>query len=221
MARRGPGGGPRQRDPGGITLVTRGAPVQTRGMTSPDPDAPGAETSRVTRAVVGVVVGIAIFACVGVVGYVAVVAVGMRGWPDAYDPADPGTTVADPAGEPTGLGRETGLDASNEAYRQRSGTSEDDAEAARSVPAVQAALDPVADGSAVDGAEVVAALADAGFEDVQVTGPTTPLGDPATTVGVGVAVPGGCVYGAVTPDAVTLDAGGPIADGGCLEMPTH
>src|SRR5690606_11883553 len=98
---------------------------------------------------------------------------------------------------------------------------ESDAEAARSVPAVQAALDPVADGSAVDGAEVVAALADAGFEDVQVTGPTTPLGDPATTVGVGVAVPGGCVYGAVTPDAVTLDAGGPIADGGCLEMPTH
>src|SRR5690606_41549757 len=72
-----------------------------------------------------------------------------------------------------------------------------------------------------DGAAVVAALADAGFEDVQVTGPTTPLGDPATTVGVGVAVPGGCVYGAVTPDAVTLDAGGPIADGGCLEMPTH
>ena len=64
------------------------------------------------------------------------------------------------------------------------------------------------------------ALAAAGFETVQVVG-TTASGEVATTVGVGVAVPGGCVFGGVAPDAVTLEAGGPIADGGCLEMPAH
>lgn len=88
------------------------------------------------------------------------------------------------------------------------------------MPAVRAALDPVADGSAVDADEVATALAAAGFETVQVVG-TTASGEVATTVGVGVAVPGGCVFGGVAPDAVTLEAGGPIADGGCLEMPAH
>lgn len=31
-----------------------------------------------------------------------------------------------------------------------------------------------------------------------------------------VAATGGCVFGAVTPEAVTIDVGGGIADGGCL-----
>ncbi|MGO1287296.1 MAG: DUF6993 domain-containing protein [Cellulosimicrobium funkei] len=175
-----------------------------------------------TRAVVGVVVGIAIFAFVGVVGYFAVVTVGMRSWADQRDASAERSVASAPASAPagTGTGRETTLDASNEAYRQRQGTPERDAEAARSVPAVRAALDPVADGSAVDADEVATALAAAGFETVQVVG-TTASGEVATTVGVGVAVPGGCVFGGVAPDAVTLEAGGPIADGGCLEMPAH
>ncbi len=66
------------------------------------------------------------------------------------------------------------------------------------MPAVRAALDPVADGSAVDADEVATALAAAGFETVQVVG-TTASGEVATTVGVGVAVPGGCVFGASRP----------------------
>lgn len=199
-----------------------GAPGQTRGMTTPaHDDGPGADaTSPVTRAVVGVVVGIAIFAFVGVVGYFVVVAVGMQGWADAYGSADPGATVTAQTEETGAAGSGDGLDASNEAYRQRTGTPESDAEAARSVPAVEAALDPVADGSAVEGDEVVAALEAAGFETVQVSDRTAG-GDVAAVVGVGVAVPGGCVYGTIAPDAVTLDAGGPIADGGCLEMPAH
>ena len=109
-------------------------------------------TSPVTRAVVGVVVGIAIFAFVGVVGYFAVVTVGMRSWADQRDASAERSVASAPASAPagTGTGRETTLDASNEAYRQRQGTPERDAEAARSVPAVRAALDPVAAGSAVD-----------------------------------------------------------------------
>ena len=177
-------------------------------------------TSPVTRAVVGVVVGIAIFAFVGVVGYFAVVTVGMRSWADQRDASAERSVASAPASAPagTGTGRETTLDASNEAYRQRQGTPERDAEAARSVPAVRAALDPVADGSAVDADEVATALAAAGFETVQVVG-TTASGEVATTVGVGVAVPGGCVFGGVAPAAVALEAGGPIGDGGCLELP--
>jgi hypothetical protein len=188
-------------------------------MATPDPDDLGSDgTSRLGRAVVGVVVGLVIFACVGVVGYFLVVGVAMERWAQSYDSSEPEATAT--AEDTTAVGQETGLDASNEAYRQRTGTPESDAEAALAVPAVQAALDPVADGSAVDGDEVSAALVAAGFENVQVVDRNA-FGDVVPVVGVGVAVPGGCVYGAVAPDAVTLDAGGPIADGGCLEMPSH
>ncbi|MDF2806299.1 MAG: hypothetical protein K0S43_1245 [Cellulosimicrobium sp.] len=199
-----------------------GTSGQTRGMTTPaHDDGPGADTtSRVTRAVVGVVVGIAIFAFVGVVGFYVVVAVGMERWADSYHTPARGGPVPEDTEVTTADGPESGLDASNEAYRQRTGTPESDAEAALSVPAVQAALEPLADGSAVTGDEVWDTLASAGFENVQVSD-TNASGDLVPVVGVGVSVPGGCVYGAVAPDAVTLDAGGPIADGGCLEMPAH
>jgi uncharacterized protein DUF6993 len=188
-------------------------------MATPDPDDLGSDgTSRLGRAVVGVVVGIAIFAFVGVVGYFLFMSYAMQQWADSYDSSQPQVTVT--AEDTTAVEHETGLDASNEAYRQRAGTPASDAEAALSVPAVQAALDPVADGTAVDGDEVWDALVAAGFEHVQ-TSDRTASGEISPVVGVGVSVPGGCVYGAVTPGAVTLDAGGPIADGGCLEMPSH
>lgn len=188
-------------------------------MATPDLDDSRTDgTSRLGSAVVGVVVGLVIFACVGVVGYFLFVGVAMERWAESYDASEPEVTAT--AEDTTAVGQESGLDASNEAYRQRTGTPETDAEAALAVPAVQAALDPVADGSAVDGDEVSAALVAAGFENVQVVDRNA-FGDVVPVVGVGVAVPGGCVYGAVAPDAVTLDAGGPIADGGCLEMPSH
>jgi hypothetical protein len=189
---------------------------------SPD-DADG--TSRLARGVVGVVVGLAIFAFVGVVGFYAVVAFGMQQWADSYDSPERGGPTTAQAEDTTAVGQETGLDsgldASNEAYRQRMGTPEHHAEAALSLPAVQAALDPLADGTPVDGDEVWAALAAAGFDESVQVADRTAGGEVATVVGVGVGVPGGCVYGAVAPDAVTLEAGGPIADGGCLEMPSH
>ncbi|MGN0113131.1 MAG: hypothetical protein ACI38P_15855, partial [Cellulosimicrobium funkei] len=77
-------------------------------------------TSPVTRAVVGVVVGIAIFAFVGVVGYFAVVTVGMRSWADQRGASAERSVASAPASTSAGAGtgRETTLDASNEAYRQ-------------------------------------------------------------------------------------------------------
>ncbi|MFE6233997.1 DUF6993 domain-containing protein [Cellulosimicrobium sp. NPDC057862] len=188
-------------------------------MATPDPDDLGPDgTSRLGRAVVGVVVGIAIFAFVGVVGYFLFMSYAMQQWANSYDSSQPQVTVT--AEDTNAVEHGTGLDASNEAYRQRMGTPEDHAEAALSVPAVQAALEPLADGSAVTGDEVWDTLVAAGYEHVQVSDKNA-SGDLVPVVGVGVGVPGGCVYGAVAPDAVTLDAGGPIADGGCLEMPSH
>ncbi|UKJ62945.1 hypothetical protein H1Q78_14630 [Cellulosimicrobium cellulans] len=151
-------------------------------------------------------------------GYFLLVGVVMERWAESYDEPEPEVTVT--AEDTTAVEQETGLDASNEAYRQRMGAPEDHAEAALSVPAVEAALEPLADGSAVTGDEVWDTLVAAGFENVQVVDRNA-SGDVVPAVGVGVAVPGGCVYGAVAPHAVTLDAGGPIADGGCLEMPSH
>lgn len=192
--------------------------------TSPDTGSEPAERgSRLGRALVGMVVGFAIFAFVGVVGYFAVVAIGIQSWADSRDAAAspvPEVSASGTTEAADGVGQD-GLDASNEAYRQRLGSPERDAEAALSLPGVQAALDPLADGTPVGWAEVVAALDAAGFADVQVTPPAPPGTEPAATVGVGVPVPGGCVFGSVAPDAVTLEAGGPIADGGCLEATAH
>ncbi|MFE4464489.1 DUF6993 domain-containing protein [Oerskovia sp. NPDC056781] len=171
----------------------------------------------VVRVVVGLAALVTVALVVAVVGYVVLV----NRWADAYDvspevpPAVTGPT--DPTPEP----ENQGLDSSNEAYRERRGTPASDAEAALSVPAVEAALTPLVTGDPLRHDDVVAALTGAGFETFGVTPGTTPSGDPATSFGVGVSVPGGCVYGGVTPEGVILEAGGPIADGGCLEMPTH
>lgn len=111
---------------------------------------------------------------------------------------------------------------SNDAYRQRSSSPQDAALAARSVPAVEAALTALTgSGATFRSQDVVDALTAAGFTTVQTTGDTDVWGDGATAFGIGVSVPGGCVFGDVRPGALSLESGGPIADGGCLEMPSH
>lgn len=193
-------------------------------MTTPQDGGPD-RSERVVRAVTGVVVGVVglglVVLVVAVVGYQVLVS----GWAEQYDTstrADTPAPASTPSASADGTGfSEEGLDLSNEAYRQRVGSPESHAQAALSVPDVQAALEPLASGEPVDQDDVVSALVAAGFEDVQVHGGSVLTSDTSTHVGVGVGVPGGCVYGAVGPDGVTLEAGGPIADGGCLEMPTH
>ncbi|MBD5785736.1 hypothetical protein IF650_06040 [Cellulosimicrobium terreum] len=180
-------------------------------------------SSRVSRAVAGVVVGFVGLALVAlvvvVVGYHALVS----GWARQHDTPAP-VEVAGSTEATNAVGPGEGLDASNEAYRQRMGSAEGDAQAALALPDVQAALDPLATGGPVDRDDAYAALAAAGFTSVQVTPETSALGgEPQVgdSFGIGVSVPGGCVFGEVAPDAVTLEAGGPIADGGCLAMPGH
>lgn len=203
-------------------------------MTTPQDGAPD-RSERITRAVTGVVVGVVglglVVLVVAVVGYQMLV----NGWAEQYDTSAPAGTSAPASGpastpsstsnpgssaDPTGFSGE-GLDLSNEAYRERVGSPEGRAEAALSLPEVEAALEPLVSGEAVDQDAVRSALVAAGFENVQVHGGSTLSSETSTHVAVGVGVPGGCVYGAVGPDGVTLEAGGPIMDGGCLEMPAH
>ncbi|GII99720.1 hypothetical protein Slu03_20980 [Sediminihabitans luteus] len=125
---------------------------------------------------------------------------------------DPGCVPYDP----------DALMGSNEAYRQRAGGPEDHPRALAAVPAVEEALAPLARTSdAVAADDVVAALADLGYADVQVVDRNA-SGDLVDTVGFGFVAGDGCVYGGVGPDGrLDVQAGGGIADGGCLEMPSH
>ncbi|MFC8923006.1 DUF6993 domain-containing protein [Cellulosimicrobium sp. NPDC057127] len=195
-------------------------------------------TASGVRWLVRVVVTLVCLAVAALLGYLVLVLVAIGSWAEDDDAAAPAAT-ASPSAVATGACPATvdAPDASsgatcapydgeaamraNEAYRQRSGTPEGDALAARSVPAVEAALAPLVTGEPLVRDDVVAALREAGFGDAAVTPTTSPLGLVATSFGVGVSVPGGCVFGGVAPDGVTLDAGGPIADGGCLAMPAH
>ncbi|WP_069385412.1 DUF6993 domain-containing protein [Cellulosimicrobium cellulans] len=201
------------------------------------------ETSSVPGRVARVVAWTLGLGVAALLGWFVLLVVGVGAWSDAYDDATaPGPAVS-PSATVTGACPETGTDdagggdpasgttcapydgeaamRANEAYRQRAGTPEGDALAAQSVPAVESALVPLVTGEPLDRDEVVAALRAAGFTDAAVTPETSPLGLVATSFGVGVSVPGGCVFGGVAPDGVTLEAGGPIADGGCLAMPAH
>ncbi|MFJ2299403.1 DUF6993 domain-containing protein [Oerskovia paurometabola] len=197
-------------------------------MNRPLPDGvTPAGRSRAATWVVRVVVGLVALVTVALVSAFVGFVVLIGRWPDAFDtsggpdaPQDVSSSVTGSTGQ-TPEPENQGLDSSNEAYRERRGTPASDAEAALSVPAVEAALTPLVTGETLRRDEVVAALTGAGFETFGVTPETTVSGDPATTFGVGVSVPGGCVYGGIAPEGVTLEAGGPIADGGCLEMPTH
>lgn len=170
------------------------------------------------RAVVGLATLVSITLVLAVVGFFVV----LNSWPDAFDVSPDERRAQATASAAESVTPQTdGLDGSNEAYRERHGSPEGDARAALSIPAVEAALSPLATGEPLRRDAVVAALSAAGFDSFDVTPETTTWGDPATTFGVGVSVPGGCVVGGIAPDGVRLGAGGPIADGGCLEMPTH
>jgi hypothetical protein len=98
----------------------------------------------------------------------------------------------------------------NDRHRERVPLSDDARAAAeRSIAAVRPALDALrASGLTTD------AVADA-LDDAGLTGVST-LGD-SRAVAVGADAPaGGCIFGEVRPDVVTIDAGGVILDGGCL-----
>lgn len=184
------------------------------------PAGPSGPARWVARVAVGFGALVVAALVVAGVGYVVL----MDRWADAYDSSS--ATAPSPVGTTSSSATASeldgeGLDPSNEAYRERRGTPAGDAEAALWIPAVEAALTPLVTGEPLRRDAVVSALTGAGFETFGVTPETTASGDPATTFGVGVGVPGGCVYGGVAPEGVSLEAGGPIADGGCLEMPSH
>lgn len=101
--------------------------------------------------------------------------------------------------------------AQNDRYRERMSIDNDDhAKVERIVGDVRERLEALRLAGPTTERAVRSQLDEAGLTDVQ------------TRVGAGDvlfgAVPsgGGCVYGAVTPEEVTVDAGGYILDGGCL-----
>ncbi len=191
--------------------------------------------------IVGSLVAIVAIAVLGAVLVLGGAALQLESWADRPAGQDPtaGSPPVSPASSPAPTGAcpapvdgssPTGcvpydpeaLMRSNDAYRQRSSTPEDAALAARSLPTVEAALAPLAgSGRSFSSQDVVDAVAAAGFSTVQTTGDTDVWGEDATAFGVGVSVPGGCVFGDVRPGRLELESGGPIADGGCLEMPSH
>lgn len=102
--------------------------------------------------------------------------------------------------------------AQNDLYRERMEVDADTQAAGDElVPPVTAALEDLrASGVPLSDGAVAEALASAGVAAVPQT--RAAAGD----VLFGVAVGGGCLYGAVTPEAVSVDVGGFIMDGGCL-----
>ncbi len=102
--------------------------------------------------------------------------------------------------------------AQNDLYRERIGVDAETQAAGQALVApVRAALEELrAAGEPLSEAAVGEALASAGVREVPQT--RAAAGD----VLFGVAVGGGCLYGAVTPEAVSVEVGGFIMDGGCL-----
>ncbi|WP_456286135.1 hypothetical protein M1D46_16580 [Microbacterium sp. JZ70] len=102
--------------------------------------------------------------------------------------------------------------AQNDAYRQRGELDPAVEEAARDI--AEAAADDLealrTSGEPVTADAVVDLLEAEGLSSVQ-----TREGAGHVLFGA-VAATGGCVFGAVAPEAVTIDVGGGIADGGCL-----
>lgn len=101
--------------------------------------------------------------------------------------------------------------AQNDAYRERMDLSDEARIAAEEAMAdVRAALEALRAAGGLSTAAVADALADVGLPGAQT------LGD-ARAVAYGVDGPeGGCIFGEVSADAVTVEVGGYIMDGGCL-----
>ncbi|CAM3807695.1 hypothetical protein OCAE111667_26700 [Occultella aeris] len=98
----------------------------------------------------------------------------------------------------------------NEEYRQRHDLPDDVATAAEAlVPAVTEALEQLRLAGPATEDDVRAALESLGLASVQTRS--------GAGIAFGAAAPeGGCVFGAVEADAVTVEVGGVIMDGGCL-----
>ena len=101
--------------------------------------------------------------------------------------------------------------AQNERYRERMELPEEAAAAAQEfVAPVQAGLEEIRVSGTISIETVEQVITDAGLPQPQ-------LRSGAGDVLFGVAGPeGGCVFGAVTPEEVTIEVGGNIMDGGCL-----
>ena len=101
--------------------------------------------------------------------------------------------------------------AQNERHRERLELSDDALAAARDVTGpLGIALEEVRASGAVSVDTVQNAIERTGLSDIQVR-------EDYGTVLFGVAAPkGGCVFGEVSTDAIAVEAGGYISDGGCL-----
>lgn len=101
--------------------------------------------------------------------------------------------------------------AENERYRERVEISEDAEAAGEELAApLRVQLEDVRTSGTITADVVTQIIEDAGLPQPQ-------FREEGGTVLFGVAAPdGGCVFGAVTPEAVTVEVGGYIADGGCL-----
>lgn len=106
--------------------------------------------------------------------------------------------------------------AQNDRYRERVGLAEESRAAAEAPAAsVRAALEKLQTSGGISVEAVEDAFSDAGLTDVQT------IGD-ERAVAFGAAGPqGGCVFGEVSADVLTVEIGGVIMDGGCLPAVGH
>ena len=101
--------------------------------------------------------------------------------------------------------------AQNDTYRQRMDISDETRAAAEeAIEKVQPALDALRTSGDISTDAVVAVMTDAGLMSTQTVG-----GRRGVAFGV-VGPKGGCIFGEVSADALIIEAGGYIMDGGCL-----
>lgn len=103
--------------------------------------------------------------------------------------------------------------AQNDAYRERMDITEEVRVAAeQAIEDVRPALESLRTSGGISPDAVVAVMTDAGLTSTQTTGDRR-------AVAFGVDGPkGGCIFGEVSVDMLSIDAGGYIMDGGCLPM---
>lgn len=106
--------------------------------------------------------------------------------------------------------------AQNERYRDRVDLADESREAAeKPAQSVRAGLERLRTSGGLSVAAVEEVFADAGLTDIQT------IGD-ERAVAFGVAAPeGGCIFGEVSADVLTVEIGGVIMDGGCLPAEGH
>ncbi len=106
--------------------------------------------------------------------------------------------------------------AQNERYRDRVELAEESRAAAEEpAESVRAALETLRASGSLSVAAVEDAFADAGLTDIQT------IGD-ERAVAFGAAAPkGGCIFGEVSAETLSVEIGGVILDGGCLPAVGH